>query len=169
MPAINGKGIRAILSLSSFLGLAFLLFCSIGCAPSSSQGDGERVSSTSANDVPELTDDIIRERINHAYVRKVPEENGNGEPMNWTFVHEEPREISVVEKQVEGDHATVVLDIKTRSGPRAHGPRYLAGQIRTNWELRTGWVLRQWEIVGTENISMKYKKLPEPPEQNPEH
>jgi hypothetical protein len=72
----------------------------------------------------------------------------------------------VLEKKIEGDHATVVLDIKTRSGPHARGPRALAGQIRTEWELRSGWVLRQWEIVGTENISMKYKKLLAPPEQN---
>jgi hypothetical protein len=71
----------------------------------------------------------------------------------------------VVEKHVEGRHATIVLDIKTSSAPRARNQRYLAGQIRTEWELQTGWVLRRWEIVETENISMKYKDLPKPPEQ----
>ena len=96
----------------------------------------------------------------------MPEENGDGEPMNWTFMPEEPKDVSIVEKQIEGDHATVIIDVKTGSGPRASGPRHLEGQLRTKWELRTGWVLRQWEIVGTENISMKYKKLPRPPEQN---
>jgi hypothetical protein len=44
-------------------------------------------------------------------------------------------------------------------------PRSLAGQIRTEWELKTGWALRKWEIVETENISMKYKNLL-PPAQN---
>jgi hypothetical protein len=68
-----------------------------------------------------------------------------------------------VDKQIEGSRATVLLDIKTRSAPRARSQRYLAGQIRTEWALKTGWVLRKWEIVDTENISMKYKNLPNPP------
>jgi hypothetical protein len=71
-----------------------------------------------------------------------------------------------VEKQVNGNGATIVLDITTTSSPGTRNPRQLAGQIRTEWKLRTGWVLRQWEIVKTENISMKYKNLPKPPAQN---
>lgn len=144
-----------------------LLACSFGCAPSSSQGDGKQGPSASAsNGLPEITDDMVRKRINYARVRQVPEENGGGEPIGWTFVQEEPKEIAIVDKQIEGGRATIVLDIKTSSGPRAREPRYLAGQIRTEWELRTGWVLRQWEIVRTENISMKYKNLPKPSAQN---
>jgi hypothetical protein len=45
-------------------------------------------------------------------------------------------------------------------------PRQLAGQIRTMWELKTGWALRKWEIVETENISLKYKNIPKPPANN---
>jgi hypothetical protein len=160
MQGTRTKDLRAIFLVLSFLGVALLLACSFGCggpAASSDSGQGP------AGDVPELTDDMIRDRINYAYVRNITEENGTGEPMNWTFMHEEPKEISIVDKQIQGDHATVVLDIKTRSGPRARGPRALAGQIRTEWQLRTGWVLRQWEIVDTENISMKYTKLPTAP------
>jgi hypothetical protein len=109
---------------------------------------------------------MINERINGAFLRDVPEENGAGEPTNWNFIHSEPKEIAVVDKQVGGDKATIVLDIKTRSSPRSREQRYLAGQIRTEWELRTGWVLRQWEIVDTENISMKYRNLPKPAQDN---
>ncbi len=168
MRAINLKERGSAFSVSSFLGIALLLACSFGCGgPSSSEGDGsQHASDPGSSAVPELTDEIIRERINYTYVRKIPEENGNGEPMNWTFIQSEPKEISIIEKQIEGDHATIVLDIKTKSGPRARSPRYLAGQIRTKWQLRTGWVLRQWEIVDTENISMKYTKLPESPPDN---
>ena len=137
-----------------------LLFFSIGCGPPSS-GDGATDPS-----VPELSDDVIRERINFTFIRGVPEETGNGDKVNWTFYDNEPKEIVVVEKEVRADSATVILDIKTQSGPRSRNPISLAGQIRTQWELRTGWVLRQWEIADTENISMKYKKLPKPPEQN---
>jgi hypothetical protein len=148
-----------------FFGAVLLVVCTFGCGGPASP-DSTESSSASSGDVPALTDDMIRERINYAFVRNIPEENGTGEPMNWTFMHDEPKEINIVEKKIEGDHATVVLDIKTRSGPRARGPRALAGQIRTEWQLRTGWVLRQWEIVDTENISMKYKALAQPPPDN---
>jgi hypothetical protein len=158
---------RATFLISSFLGLAFLLACSFGCAPSSSQDDGKQSPSASAsNDLPELTEEMIHERINDADVREVPEENGTAEPISWSFDEEEPKEIAVVEKQMDGERGTIVLDIKTRSASNVRNPRYLAGQIRTEWELKTGWVLRKWEIVKTENISMKYRNLPKPPAQN---
>lgn len=159
----NGNVHRAVL-FSSFLGLVLLLACSFGCGPAS-QGNGDTAVSTSG-DIPEITDDTIRERINGNRVRNVPEENGTGEPIGWGFDEEEPKEISVVEKQIDGNRATIVLDVKTSTVPNARNPRYLAGRIRTEWELETGWVLRRWEIVRIENISMRYKNLPKPPEQN---
>lgn len=158
---------RASFLLSSFLGLALLLASSAGCAPSALPGDGNQSSSDSAsNDLPELTEDVIRERINDARVWDVPEENGTAEPISWRFNAAEPKEIAVVEKQMDGTRATIVLDIKTSSASKARSPRYLAGQIRTEWALKTGWLLRKWEIVGTENISIKYRNLPKPPAQN---
>jgi hypothetical protein len=159
---------RATFLLSSFLGLALLLACSFGCAPPSSrEGDGKQSPSASeSNASPELTEELIRERINDAGVREVPEENGAAEPINWSFDENEPKEITVIEKQVDGVRATLLLDIKTGSASGARNPCYLAGQIRTEWELKTGWVLRRWEIVRTENISMKYRNLPKPPAQN---
>ena len=147
--------------LSSFLGLALLIACSSGCAPSK-----QNSSDSASNDFPELTEEIIRERINDAFIREVPEVNAAAEPISWNFDESEPKEITVVEKKMEGNRATIVLDIKTRSAPGWRNPRELAGQIRTEWELKTGWALRQWEIVNTENISMKYKNLPKPPAQN---
>lgn len=154
--------------LASFLGLVLLLTASFGCAPPSSTGDGKQSDSASSgsNDFPEITDETIRERINGAYLRDVPEENGTAEPINWHFDEDEPKEFTVVEKQLEGERATIVLDIKTGSSPRARNPRLLAGQIRTKWQLETGWALRKWRIVETENVSMKYKNLPKPPAQN---
>lgn len=151
---------RAFL-LSTFLGLALLLACSSGCAPAK-----QNSSASASNDLPELTEEAIRERINDVGVWEVPEENGTAEPINWSFDEDEPKEITVVEKQVEGERATLLLDIKTRSAPNMRNPRSLAGQIRTEWELKTGWALRRWEIVRTENISMKYKNLPKPPAPN---
>ena len=158
---------RATFLISLFLGLALLLACSFGCAPSSSTSDGNNNPSASAsNNLPELTEEIIRERINDADVREVPEENGTAEPISWRFDEEEPKEIAVVEKKMDGTRATIVLDIKTQSAPGWRNPRSLAGRIRTEWELKTGWALRRWEIIRTENVSMKYKNLPKPPAQN---
>lgn len=140
-----------------------LLLSSFGCAPSSSSSTRPDSASTAPL---EITEETIHERINNARVRDVPEENGASEPISWNFIHSEPKEIAVVDKQVDGDKATIVLDIKTSSSPRSREQRYLAGQIRTEWELRTGWVLRKWEIVDTENISMKYRNLPKPAQDN---
>ena len=154
---------RAISVMSSLFGLILLLVTSFGCAPSQSdQGQ----SAADSGDIPQITDEMIHERINGARVSKIPEENGSAEPISWNFYGSEPKEITVVEKQVDGAHATIVLDIKTSSSPRSREQRYLAGQIRTEWQLQAGWVLRQWEIIGTENISMKYKNLPKPPADN---
>ena len=156
---------RVTFTISTFLGLILLLACSFGCAPASSPSDS---SSSASSESPELTEETIREQINHTRVRKVTEENGNAEPINWTFDDEEPKEITVIDEKIEGDRATIILDIKTGSAKGAREQRYLDGQIRTDWELQTGWVLRKWEIVKTENISMKYKNLAKPPAQNSE-
>ena len=139
--------------LSLLLGV--MLLAAVACGPASTQGDA-----STAGDVLEITDETIHERINDARIHDVPEENGAAQPISWNFIQSEPKEIKVVDKKVEGNRATIVLDIKTNSSPRSREQRYLAGQIRTEWQLRSGMVLRQWEIVDTENISMKYRNLP---------
>ena len=158
---------RSTFSRVSFLGIALLLALSFGCGPPSSQGDSKQGGSAStSSDLPEITDEMIHQRINDTRVRDVPEENGATEAISWGFDEDEPKEIVIVERQIEGVRATIVLDIKTTSAPRARDPRELSGQIRTEWELKTGWALREWEIVKSENISMKYRNLPKPPAQN---
>lgn len=161
--------LRRTFRLSSFLGLILLLAFTTGCAPPASQtGEGKQSSSDSSasSDLPELSEQVIRERINEAFVREVPEENGAAEPISWRFNESEPKEIAVLDKKIDGTRATVLLDIKTRSAPGWRNPRALAGQIRTEWELKSGWALRQWEIIRAENVSMKYKNLPKPSGEN---
>jgi hypothetical protein len=136
-----------------FLMLLPVLLFGCGGPPSSSDGSQTGV-------MPEITDELIYERINDTWVRDVMPEEANKEPIFWNFDHDEPKEITVVDKQQNGTKATIVLDIKTSSAPRARVNRQLSGQIRTEWELRTGWALRRWEIVDTENVSMKYKDIP---------
>ena len=153
---------RRTFLLATLLGLALLLAGASGCAPSASPGGGQGASDSASNAMPELNDEVIRQRINGTRVWEVPEENGAGDPIVWNFGEDEPKEITVVEKQIDGTRATIVLDIKTGSAPNRRNPRALAGRIRTEWELKSGWALRSWEITGTENISMKYKNLPKP-------
>ncbi len=145
---------------------AALLTLSLACGGPPQQSSGDGAAASSSAEIPEITDELIYERINDAWIREVPEESGTAEPISWNFDHDEPKEITVVDKQVKGTRATIVLDIKTGSAPRARANRVLAGQIRTEWELRTGWVLRRWEIADAENISMKYKDLPKPTSDN---
>jgi hypothetical protein len=147
--------------LRTFL-LASFLVLACSCAPSSNPTDGTQ--SSGSTDRPELSDEVIRERINEAGIWNVPNESGTGEPIYWNFDEDEPKEIVIVEKKVEDTNATIVLDIRTGSSARSRNKIYLTGQIRTEWELQTGWVLRRWEIVRTENISMKYRDLPKDPE-----
>ena len=143
-------------SLIIFLLLFSVLLTGCGGPPTSTDA-----SSSSAGEMPEITEELIYERINDAWIRDVPPaEAQNKEPIFWNFDHDEPKEITVVDKQQNGTRATIVLDIKTSSAPRSKVERRLAGQIKTEWELRTGWALRRWEIVGTENISMKYRDIP---------
>ena len=150
MPASNLNYMKVLL-LAVVIG-------AFGCGSSSSP----ETPAASSSGTPEITDELIYERINDAWIRDVPQESGTGEAISWNFDHDEPKEITVVEKQLDGPRATIVLDIKTGSAPRARANRQLSGQIRTEWELKTGWVLRRWEIVDAENISMKYRDIPKP-------
>ncbi len=146
-------------SLLPFVIGSILLGGTLGCAPSS-RGSGPDSPASASQDLPPLTKEIIDERINDARVYDVMPESGTGGPISWGFDANEPKEIVVVEQQMNGPRATIILDIKTQSSPRSRTQIQLAGQIRTEWSLETGWVLRRWKIVNTENISIKYRDLP---------
>jgi hypothetical protein len=111
---------------------------------------------------PALTDERIRETLVDARVRDVPEENAAAEPITWHFLPDEPTELTIVDRQMDGDKATVTVDVTTRSSSRAKSPKALSGRIRLHYELQTEFVLRRWEVVGADNVSMKYRDLPKP-------
>lgn len=145
----------------NFLPLLLLFFAFgslLGCAPPPAQ-----TGMPDAGDSPELSDEVIRERIMYHVVDDVKEETAAGEPIYWRFAEREPLQLTVVERKVEGERAEVLLDVVTATAPKARQPRNLKGQIRTYWQLKTGWVLRRWEVVGIDNVSFKYKDAPKPP------
>ena len=109
---------------------------------------------------PEITVEKIREDINGKRV-SVPAEDGASEPTSWRFFTNEPKEIEIVEKQLAGDKATLVIDMRTRTSPLTEQrgiTKKLAGRLRLHYELQSGFVLRRWEIVRIENISFAYQK-----------
>ncbi|HEX7175333.1 MAG TPA: hypothetical protein VF240_08755 [Pyrinomonadaceae bacterium] len=109
---------------------------------------------------PEITLENIREDINEKRV-SLPAESDASEPSSWRFYPSEPKEIEILEKQLAGDRATFVIDLRTRTSPRAEQQgitKKLAGRLRLHYELQSYVVLRKWEIVRIENISFAYQK-----------
>ncbi|MDI1243690.1 MAG: hypothetical protein PSX80_17405 [bacterium] len=145
-------------SLRSSISIFGLILLSLACG-----GPGDASLDGTTEGIPQLTDEVIRQRLIGVRFGPIPEESGASEAISWRFFEDEPKEITIVEKNIHGNSATVLLDIKTTSGPRTRDPRQLAGQIRVEWQLESGMVLRRWEVVRTENISVKYKTLPKPP------
>jgi hypothetical protein len=100
----------------------------------------------------------IREDINGQRV-SVSAEGAASE--SWRFFLNEPKEIEILEKQLAGDKATLVIDLRTRTSPRAEQQgitKKLAGRLRLHYELKSYFVVRKWEIVRIENISFAYQK-----------
>jgi len=151
--------------LTNFAFLFFVLPVAIGSSACTSSNDVS--SQVNAGKIPELNDEKIRETINDARVRNIPEKDTNSKPTSWSFEPNEPKEFKSIEKQIDGEKATVVIDITTRSAPGARNPQELSGKIRLHYELHRGFVLRQWQIVKTENISMTYRNLAPPPPSTP--
>jgi hypothetical protein len=122
---------------------------------------------------PALGDEKIRESLFEAWVDEVPEETGAGEPIRWHFLRNEPTELAIVERQMDGEKATVLVDVTTRSAPHARSPKALSGRLRLHYELKTEVFLRKWRIVDVDNLSMKYRDEPKsddgdgPPEPPP--
>jgi len=109
---------------------------------------------------PEITVEKISEDINGQRV-SVPAEGGGSEPSSWRFFLNEPKEIEILDKQLVGDKATLVIDLRTRTSPRAEQQgitKKLAGRLRLHYELKKYVLVRKWEIVRIENISLAYQK-----------
>lgn len=136
--------------------LLFALICSSAC--SSRSGADTRATSATPEARPQINEEKILRHLIGERVRNVPDENKAAEPISWSFDDSEPKELIVVEKQMDGDKATVVIDIKTRSKEGVTPPRHLAGRLRLHYELHTDLIFRKWEIVKIDNISMKYRK-----------
>jgi hypothetical protein len=109
--------------------------------------------------LPEITLENIREDLNGQRV-EMRAEGDASEPSTWRIFPNEPKEIEIIEKQLAGTKATFVIELRTRTSPRAEQQgitKKLAGRLRLHYELQSGFVLRTWEIVRIENISFAYQ------------
>jgi hypothetical protein len=135
--------------------LSLLLLCA-ACALACGGG-----SQPAQGDLPPLDLNGIRRNIDGRYVR-VPSADGKSEPIDWVFDPSEPKEIEIVEQKIEGDRATFLVNMRTHTVPRSRKPRSLSGQLRLHYRLRSGLVLRGWEIEEVENVSFTYTNEPPP-------
>lgn len=109
---------------------------------------------------PDITVETILEDLNRQRVH-VPAEDGTSQPSMWRFFPNEPKEIVIIEKQLAGDKAILVIDLRTSTSPRAEQQgikKKLAGKLRLHYQLQSYYVVRKWEIVGMENISFAYQR-----------
>jgi hypothetical protein len=140
--------------------LLWLLPVFLGGCAGAPQSDADSPGGAASDGRPEITDEKIRDNINGRRVEGVPEETNASPPINWTFLPDEPKEFTVLEKQVKDEEATIIIDMKTRSAEGSGNPRHLSGKLRLHYELQNEFVWRKWRIVEVENISMKYKNEP---------
>ena len=155
MPSVD-QMLMSVLSLlvsrrESSLLLLVLLPALVGACKAGPPPEDRRPDIT----VETILEDLNRQRIN------VPAEDGASEPSSWRFFPSEPKEIEILEKQLAGDKAILVIELQTRTSPRAEQQgikKRLAGRLRLHYELKSYFVVRKWEIVGMENISFSYQK-----------
>jgi hypothetical protein len=143
------------------LTIALLLFASACCAASCGGGNsagGPGLSATPEKR-PELDLETVKRAINGAWVEGVPAADGKGKPENWRFAYNEPKEIEIVEQKIEGDRATFVVNMRTRSHPRDRRQLSLEGQLRLHLRLETEVFIREWDVFEVENISFRYTLL----------
>jgi hypothetical protein len=144
-----------------WLPLLFATACVAACG-----GGQPRTNSAASDERPELKAENIREDINGKWV-KVPAADGKSKPLDpWVFDPSEPKQIEIVEQKIEGDRATFLVNMQTRTTPRSRNPVSLSGQLRLHYELQSGLVLRSWEIADVENVSFTYVKETPPPDAN---
>ncbi|MEO8648289.1 MAG: hypothetical protein ABI539_03890, partial [Acidobacteriota bacterium] len=84
----------AFLLFSIFVSVLLIVFSS-GCGTPSRSDGSQSQTASDPGEIPEITDETIRERLNQSRVRDIPEENGAGEPISWRFFEEEPKEVTV--------------------------------------------------------------------------
>jgi hypothetical protein len=73
--------------------------------------------------------------------------------MSWRFESNEPRTITIINSKYEGDKATLIVNIDTKSAPGSFIRRTASGRLRLHYE----WISDDWALTKVENIGFTYR------------
>ncbi len=72
--------------------------------------------------------------------------------LNWTFQKEEPRKITVIKGEYDGDNAIVIVNMQTSGYVGVYHHVY-EGKLRLHYE----WIAEEWNLVEIENLTFHRK------------
>jgi len=104
---------------------------------------------SSQNDLP--VEKIIRDVVGR--VVPITEARGDGAPTDWTFEADEFKQVEIVESQLTGNTASVVIFMTTRNNP---GPDEDAVQVSGKLQLRYERANGRWNLKAIENLNFRY-------------
>ena len=94
---------------------------------------------------------IVRDVVGR--VVPITEVRGDGAPTDWTFEADEFKQVEIVEAQVTGNSASIVILMTTRNNP---GPNEDAVQVSGKLQLRYERTGSRWDLKAIENLNFRY-------------
>jgi hypothetical protein len=138
------------LLLSALLLLGALAAC--GESPSDAAGSANVRAADqggSQNDIP--VEKVVRDVVGR--VVPITEASGEGAPTDWTFEADEFKQVEIVESQLTGNTASIVIFMTTRNNP---GPNEDAVQVSGKLQLRYERANGRWNLKAIENLNFRY-------------
>jgi hypothetical protein len=78
---------------------------------------------------------------------------GAGLPSRWTFEPDDPRQVTILDAEANGDESTVDVSVMTDSNlKRGEREVHVAGTLRLHYE----WSAGKWTLAQIENVSFRY-------------
>ena len=136
------------------LSIALLLGALTACGESpSGTADSANVRAAdqgaSQKDIP--VEKIVRDVVGR--VVPITEVTGDGTPTDWTFEADEFKQVEIVETQVTGNTASIVIFMTTRNNPE---PKEDAVQVSGKLQLRYERESGRWNLKAIENLTFRY-------------
>jgi len=140
--------LRILFSLAALL--CALTAC--GESPQSTAGDSNmRAADQGANPMEIAVEKIARDLVGR--VVPITELAGDGTPTDWTFEAEEFKQVEIVDTQINGNTATIVIFMTTRNNA---GPEDDAVQVSGKLQLRYEREGDRWNLKTIENLTFRY-------------
>jgi hypothetical protein len=142
------KTLRLLLSAALLLGA--LAAC--GESPTATADNANmRAADQGAGQKEIPVEKIVRDVVGR--VVPITEVRGDGAPTDWTFEADEFKQVEIVEAQVTGNSAAIVILMTTRNNP---GPNEDAVQVSGKLQLRYERAGGRWNLKAIENLNFRY-------------